>query len=81
MKKRKGFVLVSMIVLLYIAAIVFGGIGYVKNIIKLCHCDFQQPVKSEVIRGVGIIVAPVGAIVGYMAISDDPEVEDTFKIK
>ena len=51
-----------------VGAIIFGGLS---NIYKLCHNDFEAPYKSEIIRGVGIFIAPVGVIAGYMTIGDE----------
>lgn len=42
-------------------------IGWVLNIMKLVTSDFSGPVSTEVIlRIVGIIVAPLGGIMGYL---------------
>jgi hypothetical protein len=48
---------------------VFGAIGWVMNIIKFTQCDFLPPYKCESIRAMGLIPV-VGAIVGYINISD-----------
>jgi len=45
-------------------------IGWVMNIYKLTKYDFDVPLKSEVIRCIGIPVFPLGAIIGYMDIKD-----------
>lgn len=45
-------------------------IGWVMNIYKLTQCDFDTPLKAEVIRAVGIPVFPIGVVVGYMDIDD-----------
>jgi hypothetical protein len=45
-------------------------IGWGMNIYKLTQCDFDTPLKAEVIRAVGIPVFPIGVIVGYMDIDD-----------
>jgi hypothetical protein len=45
-------------------------IGWVMNIYKLTKCDFDVPLKSEVIRCVGVPLFPLGAIIGYMDIKD-----------
>ena len=44
--------------------------GYITNIVRFCRCDFQEPYKTEVIRGIGIAIPPIGAIVGYVNIED-----------
>ncbi len=47
------------------------GYGYVHNIIMLCNDDFKAPYKTEVIRGVGIVVPPVGWIAGYITFDEE----------
>jgi len=44
--------------------------GYILNIVKLCDCDFDASYKAEIIRGIGIVLPPVGCIVGYFSIAD-----------
>jgi predicted tellurium resistance membrane protein TerC len=73
MKSRKGFATIGMVVLVYIALLIFGVIGWGMNVYKLVQCDFEAPIKAEVIRGIGIVVVPVGAIAGYCDISDGKE--------
>ena len=51
-----------------VAVIVGTCIGsWVGNIISLTRCDFKAPYKAEIIRGVGIPVAPVGIVVGFIS--------------
>ena len=45
--------------------------GWFRNIYKLTQCDFDVPLKTEVIRSVGIVVFPLGAFVGYMDIGEE----------
>ena len=45
--------------------------GWFRNIYKLTQCDFDVPLKTEVIRSVGILVFPLGAILGYMNIGEE----------
>jgi hypothetical protein len=61
-------------ILLTLLIIVCLGVGYVMNIIKFCKLDFEQPVKAEVIRGVGIF-PPFGAVIGWIPIKDGKVVE------
>jgi hypothetical protein len=63
-----GFVFV----LLIITVAVFGVVGWGMNIYKLCQCDFERSYRAEVIRCVGIVVAPAGAVMGYVDIEDKP---------
>lgn len=50
--------------------------GYVANIVRLCGCDFTDPWKAEIIRGVGVVIAPVGCVLGYIDIQDGPVKEE-----
>lgn len=54
-----------------VALMLAPAVGYVSNIYKLVSSDFEAPYKSEIIRGIGIPVAIVGMIVGYMDIGDE----------
>lgn len=45
--------------------------GWVANVYKFAKSDFQEPYKTEVVRGIGIVIAPVGIIAGYMDIGDE----------
>lgn len=46
-------------------------LGWFVNIYKFFQCDFDTPLKEEVIRGVGIFVPPVGGVIGYVNIEDE----------
>lgn len=59
------------LVIIYIALISICVIGWVDNIIKLVKCDFEPSYKTEIIRGVGVFVFPVGIVVGYMDLKDE----------
>ena len=65
--KQNGFVAV---VLVIVIIVLFLLVGWILNIVKLCDCDFQTPAKVEVVRIIGIFVAPVGGIIGWIDISD-----------
>lgn len=58
----------KVVIMLFLVVVV--GFGYVSNIVKLTKCDFKPSYKAEVLRGVGIVVPPVGIIEGYLSISD-----------
>jgi hypothetical protein len=48
-------------VLVWLAAIV----GWVANIVKMCH-HLSEPLSGmEILRMIGIIAAPLGAVLGY----------------
>jgi len=71
-KKRRNWVGgCSTLVLALFAALVIAAIaGWVMNIVALCNCDFKEPYRTEALRGIGIIVAPMGAVEGYMDLED-----------
>jgi hypothetical protein len=53
--------------------LVFIFIGWILNFVAFCKCDFEAPYKAEIIRGIGIVVAPYGGIVGWVDIQDGPQ--------
>lgn len=47
-------------------------IGWVMNIYKLvAHDDFESPYKAEVLRTVGVFVAPLGLVLGYITFDEE----------
>lgn len=44
--------------------------GWFANIYKLTQCDFDVPLKAEVVRSIGIAIFPIGIVMGYMDIKD-----------
>ncbi len=52
--------------------IVAVGIGWISNIYKFASSDFQAPYKQEILRGIGIPFTPLGAVLGYVHIDDEP---------
>jgi len=56
-----------LIIQLLIYAVI--GVGWVKDIVKLSHCDFKPPYKAEVVYTVGII-PPVGMVTGWLDIGN-----------
>jgi hypothetical protein len=47
-----------------------GALGWVLNVVWLCQCDFKPSYKAEIVRGVGVFVPPVGAVLGYVPMED-----------
>lgn len=45
-------------------------IGWVWNVVDFVNLDFEAPYKAEIIRGAGVVVAPVGGVLGYIRIED-----------
>lgn len=62
----KDLVFTVLFIAFWIAAL----FGYVANIYKLTKCDFDTPLKAEVIRVAGIVIPPVGAVLGFVTIDD-----------
>jgi len=44
--------------------------GWIANIVVLTNTDFKPPHKAEVLRIVGIVVVPMGAVLGFMDLED-----------
>jgi hypothetical protein len=59
-----------MIRFIVVLIILAAGTGWCINVGKFVKSDFDTPLKAEVIRGIGVFVPPVGAVVGYIPISD-----------
>lgn len=63
MKNQNGFTAVALL----LAIIYIGGIGgWVWNIVKLAGMDFGAVTGMLVLRAIGIIAAPLGAVLGYL---------------
>lgn len=62
MKKQQGFTVVELLMVFSL----IGVVGWFMNLYKLTQCDFEPSYKAEVIRGAGVVVPPIGAIVGYL---------------
>jgi len=63
MNKQRGFTIIEVIFAL-VAVLGFG--GWVANIVKLVGMDFAAITGMLIVRAIGIIVAPLGAVVGYL---------------
>ena len=53
--------------IVWLAIVIAAGYGWVMNIITLAHSDFDPITGLLVLRVVGIFVAPLGTILGYIA--------------
>lgn len=74
MKKQRGFTIIELLFILIILLIIFGFCGYGLNFYKLvAETDFEAPYKAEIIRSVGVVIPPVGAIAGLITIEDGPK--------
>ncbi|HJV73145.1 MAG TPA: hypothetical protein VJ654_02900 [Noviherbaspirillum sp.] len=67
MKKQNGFTSIEgIIVLFYLIVIIGGGYGWIANIVKLFNADFTRITGALVLRCIGIVAAPLGAVMGYL---------------
>lgn len=60
---RSGWIALSLWLLIII--------GWFMNLYKLTKYDFDTPLKAEATRIVGMVVFPLGAVMGYLDIKDD----------
>ena len=68
--KKRGFTIIELLIVIVFLLAAVGGVGWCMNLYKLCHYDFNQPLKAEVIRGVCVVIPPAGMIAGFMTIND-----------
>lgn len=53
-------------IFVYITVLLIGGYGWISNIVTIWH-TMDNPVTAKfVLRCIGIFVAPIGAILGYI---------------
>ncbi len=45
---------------------ILGAIGWGLNVYHLYHAIMNETVASAVVRGIGVFVAPLGAVLGYI---------------
>lgn len=50
----------------YLVLIVVGGYGWIENVIKLFGSDFAHLTGALVLRCIGVFVAPLGVVMGYL---------------
>lgn len=63
MNNQKGFTLINiLIVIAYILMLV----GWVANIVKLAGSTFDVITGMIVLRVIGVVVPPVGAVMGFL---------------
>lgn len=63
MKKQLGFTIVDLLIVLQVLV---GGGGWIANIVKLVGSNFDPLTGMVVARAIGIFVAPLGAVLGFM---------------
>lgn len=57
--------------ILILGIIALGAVGYVINLQLLLELDFDPPYKAEIVRGTGLIVPFLGAVVGFFKVTDE----------
>jgi prepilin-type N-terminal cleavage/methylation domain-containing protein len=63
MEKQRGFTAVELLVVVLFVA---GAGGWIANIVKLVGMSFDQITGMLVVRAIGIFVAPLGAVMGFL---------------
>ena len=63
MKRERGFTSVDLFVVL---VVLLGSVGWVWNIVKIAGSDFAQITGMLILRVVGVFLAPLGAVLGYI---------------
>lgn len=66
MDRKKQLIENLIIIALQLVVIIPIAGGYIANVYKLFKTDFQAPYKEEILRGVGVVVPPVGVVTGYL---------------
>ena len=67
--------------LIFVVLIILAlGTGWVVNCVKFARLDFEAPYKAEILRGIGII-PPIGAVMGWVPISDIQTVQKVRIVK
>lgn len=63
MKYQKGYTIVEV----FTVVLLIGGIGgWIANIVKIASSDFAQITGMLVLRIVGIFIAPLGSVLGFL---------------
>ena len=57
----------SIVPIVWLLLVVGGIYGYIHNIILLAHSDLHNVTAMMIIRCIGLIVVPLGAIMGYIS--------------
>lgn len=65
MTNQRGFTLPEAIIFFWIAVFIVGAVGWIWNIVKLIGMTFDPITGMLVVRAVGIVFAPLGAVVGF----------------
>jgi hypothetical protein len=67
MQKQKGYGEIELVALFFYLIIVVAAIlGWILNIIKLVDSDFAHLTGMIVMRCIGVVMAPLGVVLGYL---------------
>lgn len=55
--------------IVFTAIYLIGGLGWGLNLYKFFSSDFEKPYREEILRGAGLVLAPFGAVLGYMELN------------
>lgn len=67
MNSQRGYTLVELSIVLFTLTLSVGLIwGWVWNIVKIVETDFGQITGLLVMRVVGVFLAPLGAVLGFL---------------
>lgn len=66
MTNQKGFTVVEIVMLIYVVVALAAIWGWIWNIVKIVHSDFAVMSGLLICRIVGIFVAPLGAVLGFL---------------
>jgi hypothetical protein len=64
MKSERGYTGIAFLVIVGVWVAALG--GWIANVVKLVGSDFTQFSGMEIARIIGVIVAPLGAVLGYL---------------
>jgi hypothetical protein len=60
---QSGFTLMKLV---FFVVLIIGSLGWISNIVRLIGCDFQSVGAEIALRIVGIFIAPLGIILGFI---------------
>ena len=64
MFKQKGFA--EYFSLFMLAIVLLGAVGWVWNIVKIIGTGFDVFTGMLIVRCIGVVIAPLGAVLGYL---------------
>lgn len=65
-RSQKDILLGGFALAFYLMLIIAIGYGWIENIIKLFHSDFGRITGALVLRVIGVVMVPLGVVMGYL---------------